>query len=276
MTTLPIRARGLQRHIRGRLQGALLRAEFLKLRRRRGLVASVLLLTVGAVVTAYASLVTAHAVAPHEYGPAGGMHQFQNALYLMSQLGTSAAILVGATAGAGDIGSGFFRQLVATGRSRRALFTARIPGGLALLLPTVASAYAIAAVCAVTFADSRPAPHALLLIQTGGWLLMDVTVLFLVALGLGSLLGERSTTLGILIPIQLFVTPLIAGIGAVGQARNLLIGIDVWRLAPSAVRAASGPQTGLELPAVLAVSILTVWCCLALLAGAWRTLTRDA
>ena len=254
----------------------LTRAELLKLRKRRGLLASVLLLTVGAIVVAVAALAAAHTLDPHKYGPAGGMHQFQNALYVMSQLGSAAAILIGATAGAGDIASGVFRHLVATGRNRRALFAARIPGGLTLLLLPVATAYALAAVSAVAFADSRPAPHTAVLAEAGAWMLLDITTTFLVALGVGSLLNERATTLGILIPLQLFITPLISGIAALGRARDLLVGIDIWQLAPSALRTASGPQTGLHLPVETTISIATAWCADALLAGAWRTTTRDA
>jgi ABC-type transport system involved in multi-copper enzyme maturation permease subunit len=272
LTTFPT----ARANIRSRPLIPLVRAEILKLRRRRGLITSVLVLTIGAVVTAYASLAAAHALDPSKYGPAGGMHQFQNALYVMFQLSCAAAILIGATSATGDIGSGVFRHLVATGRSRRALFAARIPGGLAVLLPPVAAAYAVGAVSSVAFADSRPAPHTLLLAETGAWMLLSVSITFLVALGVGSLFTERSTTLGVLIPLQLFVTPLIGGIAVLGRARDLLVGIDLWRFAPTGVRAASGPQAGLHLPAAVAVSILAVWCSLALIAGAWRTATREA
>jgi hypothetical protein len=48
-------------------------------------------------------------------------------MWLVTQLGSIAAILIGSTAGAGDVASGFFRTLVVTGRSRAALFAARIP-----------------------------------------------------------------------------------------------------------------------------------------------------
>src|SRR5438552_14078673 len=59
-------------------------------------------------------------------------------MYSLTQLSTVAAVLIGATAGAGDLG-GFFRNLVVTGRPRWSLFAARVPGGLALLLPMTAA-----------------------------------------------------------------------------------------------------------------------------------------
>ena len=57
------------------------------------------------------------------------------------------AATVGGTAGSRDLAEGMFRHLVVTGRSRLALYLARIPAGLAIVLPMVAIGYAI--VCAV-------------------------------------------------------------------------------------------------------------------------------
>jgi hypothetical protein len=48
-------------------------------------------------------------------------------LDVLTVLAGVTAILIGTTAGAADVGSGVFRDLVATGRSRTALFAARIP-----------------------------------------------------------------------------------------------------------------------------------------------------
>ena len=58
------------------------------------------------------------------------------------------AIMVGCTAGSRDLTEGMFRHLVVTGRSRLALYLARIPAGLAILVPLLAIGYTI--VCAVS------------------------------------------------------------------------------------------------------------------------------
>src|SRR3954451_384526 len=50
--------------------------------------------------------------------------------------------IVGSTAGSQDIETGVFRDSAATGRSRVALFGARVPGALALVLPPTAVAAA--------------------------------------------------------------------------------------------------------------------------------------
>ena len=58
------------------------------------------------------------------------------------------ATTVGCTAGSRDLTEGMFRHLVVTGRSRLALYLARIPAGLAIVVPLVAIGYTI--VCAVS------------------------------------------------------------------------------------------------------------------------------
>ena len=57
------------------------------------------------------------------------------------------AATLGATAGSADLTEGMFRHLVVTGRSRLALYLARIPAGLAIIVPVVAVGFTI--VCAV-------------------------------------------------------------------------------------------------------------------------------
>ena len=58
------------------------------------------------------------------------------------------AATVGCTAGSRDLTEGMFRHLVVTGRSRLALYLARIPAGLAIVVPMIAIGYTI--VCAVS------------------------------------------------------------------------------------------------------------------------------
>jgi hypothetical protein len=55
---------------------------------------------------------------------------------------------VGCTAGSRDLTEGMFRHLVVTGRSRLALYLARVPAGLAIVVPMIAIGYTI--VCAVS------------------------------------------------------------------------------------------------------------------------------
>jgi hypothetical protein len=124
----------------------LVRAELLKLRRRRSLLAASAALIVAPVLLSYLLPAVLHVADPVKFGPAGGTDSLAGPLQALTVIGAVAVVLVGVSAGGGDLGAGVFRELVVTGRSRLALFVARIPGGLALSLPFVALALAIAAV----------------------------------------------------------------------------------------------------------------------------------
>src|SRR5690349_7787876 len=138
----------------------LIRAEVLKLRRRRGMVALAAILTVGVVALAYAVSAIQHAGNPGKYGAAGGLHNYRDALEVIVMLTIVAGSIVGSTAGAQDIESGVFRDLAATGRSRLALFGARVAGAWGIVLPIAAAAAALLAAGAVVLAGSTVAPTA--------------------------------------------------------------------------------------------------------------------
>ena len=262
---------------RARTTWRLVSAEFLKVRKRRGLVALAVLLTVGAVVMAGAVLAVLHAADPAKYGPAGGLGNLGNATYLLSTLGTVTAVLVGATMGAGDLQAGVFRDLVATGRSRLALFAARIPGGLALLWPLVTVSWVVAAAGSVLLAGSRPHPGLVVMVQGGAWVLLATTVVYLIALGLASLAGSRSATVGIVLAWQLAVTPLALGAAKLGVLREGLLTAALDRVIPAGLLPGARPDpVSPTMSIAVAAVVIAAWAIIPLAAGAWRTKTRDA
>ncbi len=82
----------------------LIAAEVLKLRRRRGLMAWSVILTVGSVLVTEIVLIVLHAVNPAHHGPAGGRTNLEAYAFLLAQLGAVTAILIGV--GRGDAGRG--------------------------------------------------------------------------------------------------------------------------------------------------------------------------
>jgi ABC-type transport system involved in multi-copper enzyme maturation permease subunit len=251
-------------------------AEILKLRKRRGLLTTVGLMTVGASVVFYAILALLHWANPAHHGPAGGVNNLGHGLVVLGLLGAVAAGLVGATTGAGDLSAGVFRELVVTGRSRWALYLSRIPGGLLFLLPLVAFGFALASLGSVVFAGWLPAPSASLLAESGGWLLLDVTFYYLLALGLASVIGSRTTSIAVMLAWRLALTPLLLAISFLGVIRELVPGAAIARIAPQAYGDAirQGPQVPMSVAA--AVAVLAVWALIAVVLGGWRTATRDA
>jgi hypothetical protein len=90
-------------------------ADLLKLRKRRGLVAVVSLMTVGAVVLTYGIIELLHVVNAAKHGPAGGIDNLGHGAWLAAALGAAAAVVVGSRAGVDDLDAGVYRELVVSG-----------------------------------------------------------------------------------------------------------------------------------------------------------------
>ena len=243
----------------------LVSAEFLKLRRRRALLAASLGLIVAPMLVSFAVLAVLHAANPGKYGPAGGAENLRGSLHLLTQIGAVAAVLIGVKAGGGDAAADVFRELVVTGRSRLALFAARIPGGLALLLPLAAAAFAIAATASVALAGSGQTPGAGLLIEYAAWVGLATSLGFVLALGVSSLLDSQVTSIGVLLAWRFAVDPLLL---QSGKLDPVLLGAALERIEPGAGR------TSISL--LTAIVLIVAWTIVPLAAGAWRTQTRDA
>ena len=128
----------------------------LEIRKRRGLMITMVLLIIVPTVLFYGLRLLFHAVDPHGYSVAGSPQFFSQSTNLIDEFGFIAAAALGAAAGTTDLSDGMFRHLVITGRSRLALFLARIPAGLAITVPLVALAFLIN--CLVTSYQSPPNP----------------------------------------------------------------------------------------------------------------------
>ncbi len=127
---------------------AMIGTRFMELRRRRGLMATLVVVTVGIPTVFLVIRLLLHAFAPKSYGPAGGYNIFSGLVAgVMYVFGFIVAATLGATAGSNDLSEGMFRHLVVTGRSRLAIYLARIPAGLGIIVPLVALGFTV--ICAV-------------------------------------------------------------------------------------------------------------------------------
>jgi hypothetical protein len=251
-------------------------AEFLKVRRRRGLVAWSVILIVVPVVLFFAISAILHAENPAAYGPAGGVLNLAGIMGVLATLGSVAAVLIGATMGAGDLQAGVFRDLVSTGRSRIALFAARIPGGLALLWPLLAFAWVIACAASVAFAGNLARPGMSLMIQGGAWVFLAGTSIYLLALGVASLTASRSTAIGIVLVWLFAVTQLLLQIAGLGVARQALQMAALTRLMPAGLREIAADPVIASMSIGIAFLVVIAWAGIPLAFGAWCTKTRDA
>lgn len=246
-------------------------AEVLKLRRRRGLMIWALVLTLGVVAAYFTSLGIRHAADPAAHPPAGGARSLYHLMDNYSLVAALAGILIGATAGTADRDSGVFRDLVATGRSRLALFFVRVPGVLLVLWPEVMAACVLAGLCGRLLAGPLPAPSATVIAHDTAWILVVATLDAVLALGLASLSGSRGITIGVLVGYEAIATPILRGVAALGPVRAALSGAATARLEPPGDAPYPVPMS------LLTAALVTVaWAAAALALGAWRTRTCDA
>jgi hypothetical protein len=253
----------------------LARADLLKLRKRRGLFWTTTLLILVPQVLAYGILAILHAANPDHHGPAGGVENLGHGVSLLALVGSIGAMIAGASAGADDLNSGVFRELVVTGRSRLALFGARIPGGFAFVLAFAAVSYAFSAVICVAANGNLSAPSLGLIVESGLWVFAELAFYFLLGLGVASLTGSRAYTIGILLAWRTIVSHVLVSISALGTAREAFPDVAFDRLAPSAIEefVRDVPRLHASVPA--AVLTLLLWAAIATAVGAWRTVTRD-
>jgi hypothetical protein len=353
----------------------------MELRKRRGLMFTLIGVTIGLPTIFMVIRLFLHAIAPHSYGPAGGYDIFNHLVVVVLYVfGFIVAATLGCTAGSVDLTDGMFRHLVVTGRSRLALYFARIPAGLAIIVPLVAAGFAI--VCAVcTFAApttinyqgvsvpaglsrtgletwaanhadtvvcafpydapfaiplpcgngpiGKPgtpvqkgasgssasstnallkakavqiadqdyadysrfflAPSASLMIKTGLWLELEAVVGFIVGLGLGSLLGQRTVAVVMMIVLEIILTPIFsrANIPHFINVQRAVVGLATAHLEPGGLSVrifgGDGPPAAAKAASILvpetklvAVCVIIAWLVGWTILGAWRMTTRDA
>jgi hypothetical protein len=222
----------------------LIRAEILKLK-RPGMLVMVALLSVGFVAGYYG--VTA---------AMGNDQHFDDIVAILALSGSVIGVIVGATAGAADIESGVFRDLVATGRSRLTLFSVRVPGAWAIVLPPLV----VAVVGAALLTGGDDIGLALAQVTAAGALAAAVCV------GLAALTGSRGTVIGLALAFQLGVSPMLGQWEAIGDGRFAIPQVALARL---------GGTDDIGLAVGAAVAILIAWASVAVAAGAWRSQTQE-
>jgi hypothetical protein len=266
-------------------------AKVLDLRKRRVLMAVTVVFSVGVPVIFYGIREVTHLADPAHYGPAGATSAFATVVTLLAEFGFILAVLLGASAGSDDLTDGMFRQLVITGQSRLALFLARIPAGLTILLPLAAVGFAVTALM-TGFLNSPPTPGEVIpsagalaaaLSETGLWFELYLVVGYSLGLGLAVLMGQRTVPVVLLIVWEIILTPALADhvIPHLVNVQRLIIGVATDQLKPAPLAAASvGPGGGRFLippmPTWAMAAVIAGWIFGWLSIGAWKMVTRDA
>jgi hypothetical protein len=268
----------------------LIGARFLELRKRRTLMIVTVALTVALPVVFYGIRLSYHLSDPTRYAPAGTPDAFAVAGTVLDEFGFIVAVVLGATAGTADLTDGLFRHLVITGRSRLALYLARIPAGLAILLPLAAAGFTVACLVTALLGSPLPAgaatPPPGAMAGAGLWLELDLVIGFTAGLGLGSLMGQRTVPVILLILLEIIITPILAdhALPHFINGERLVVGVAMDQLKPAALAGGTtiGPGGGpLELhlppmPTWAMVTVIAGWIIGWSAIGAWKMTTRDA
>ncbi|MGN6167600.1 MAG: hypothetical protein ACTHQQ_05455 [Solirubrobacteraceae bacterium] len=250
--------------------------DFLKLGKKRGTVIWALLLAIAPLVIYFIVRAAQHSSNPAANPPAGGVDGYTDALRLVGAIfGPLAAILIGAEAGAGDVAAGVFRDLVATGRARLALFPARVPAAIALSWIVTGAAYAVLVIGIYALAAGSPTPSASEMLDGLGFSLLSTGVICAIAVGLGAVTASRPATLTALIGWQLIASPILANISSLGNSRKLILSQATFQFSPIKLTGGHGAQV-VSMATGIALAVLTVWLIVFLALGAWRTRTMDA
>lgn len=254
-------------------------AEILKLRRHRATMLTAALLSVGIAILYFAFIEARH------HGNLAGPQALSDGGTLMGiYFGAFAAILIGAEAGTIDHASGVFRDLVATGRSRTALFLVRVPATIAIAVSLTLGGFAVTVAAAWAFHGSAAAPTPGLAIEFAVWVAAATVVQTTLAVGIASLTGSRSVTLVVVIGWNTVATGILYLASFLGPLRDLVLLIALGGLFPgqqTGTRAHPGSSIALNnfklpMPAVASVLVVLLWTVVPVLAGAWRTRNQDA
>lgn len=246
----------------------LIGADALKLRRRRGMLALCVSLTLGLVALMVVVAAIRHTGNPITQPPAGGAMAYRDMMFALTLMMLAVGSIIGATAGAQDLESGVFRDLAATGRSRLALFGARVQGAWTIVLPIAGLAAAGAAIAALTLAGGVPAPDVATIVAATAGVLTTGALSAAVAVGLAALTGSRASVITVMLAFDLALAPLLSNIAWLGDVRQAIPTNALYRIG-------EGPDLGVHMGLATAIVVILAWAAAAFAAGAWRTQARE-
>jgi hypothetical protein len=252
-------------------------AEILKLRRHRPTMLTAGTLSI-AITIAYFLVIISRGAGSIDADKALSSGSALLAMYF----GSFTAILIGTISGTLDLSSGVFRDLVATGRSRLALFAVRVPAAVAVALAFNLGGFAVTVAAALTCGGADPGAG--MIARYAGWVVVATVVVTVLAVGIASLTGSLSLTLTAVIGWQTVATTLLYSAVFLGGLRQGLLSVALSHLRPGqAVGTREHPGSSNALPGLVlpmsttvAVLVLLAWMLLPLMVAARRIQTQDA
>src|SRR5207237_974705 len=124
-------------------------------------------------------------------------------------------------------------------------------------------------------------PSNSLMVKTGLWIELEAAIGFIVGLGLGSLLGQRTVAVVLMLVLEVVLTPIVlrARIPHMENLERAVVGVATGRLEPGRLPLAfggGGNDFRLGESTATAVCVILAWLIGWTVLGAWRMMTRDA
>ncbi len=240
----------------------LFRTDVLKLRRRRGLMAIAGLIAIGSASVIFIVTAIRHGADPQHVRPAGGIKSFQDATDFLGLISVVIAAMIGVTAGAGDAELGVIRDLLATGRSRLALFASRATAAVVVTLAFLTVALVVITVCSIALADSAPVPALSMIVHRDAAVLGFGALAALVCTGVATFVRSRGPLMASLIAFGVLISELLLQVQFLGSLRELLPLAAFERMVGDTI-------PGLQYPVAVAIAVAIGWALMALASGAW-------
>ena len=119
------------------------------------------------------------------------------------------------------------------------------------------------------------------MIKTGLWLELEATIGFIVGLGLGSLLGQRTVAVILMIVLEIILTPIAirTRIPHFINVQRGIVGVATAHLEPGQLPLAfggGGQDFRVTESTTTAICVILAWLIGWTILGAWRMMTRDA
>jgi hypothetical protein len=235
-----------------------------KLWRRRGLMSIALLVAVGSVSIIFIVTAARHGANPQHVRPAGGLRSFQDATDFLGMIAVVVAAMIGVTASAGETELGVLRDLIATGRSRVALFASRAAAAVFMTTAIMSAALVVTAACAIVLAGSASAPSLSEIAHRDAAVLAFAASCAVVSAGVATFTRSRGPVMASIIAFGVLITQLLLQITFLGSVRALLPLASFERMAGDTI-------SGLHVSLAAAIAVTVGWALGAVMAAGWWT-----
>jgi uncharacterized membrane protein (UPF0136 family) len=152
--------------------------------------------------------------------------------------------------------------VVATGRSRLALFGSRAVASVIVTLTILAAGLVMVTLCSIALAGSAAVPSVSEIVQHDAAVLAFGASSALVATGVGTFVRSRGPAMASLIAFGVLISQLLLHISFLGSLRELLPLAAFERMAGDTI-------SGLSMSLPVAIAVAVTWALAAMAAGGW-------